>query len=205
MVCAGNVGLLEDFSEGANKTVSNADCARLIFNMLNAKRLKTNNGNDFFFDEDKTYLSQNYNIKRATGVVDANSYGKLYGGKPLESGKISVDNVIYDVPDEYDGLYIGLKVVFYYEDDNKASDRKIVYMYEKNNNVEMLDIEDITSVKSGELRYINGKAIMKLMNIDPKAVILENGVRTVMPETGLDLRNKVLSRLLITPKTDTMM
>ena len=187
LVCARNIGLLKGISDTSDKTVTNAYSAKLVYNLLNAKRLTTNNGMDYFFDEDTSYLSQNYNITRKEGLVDANSYSNLYGGRPLKKGIISIDNELYDVADEYDGLFIGSKVVFYYEENVKTHDKRIVYMFEQNSSVELLDIEDVVSIKNGEIIYTNEKGENKIFDLSDRAIVLNNGVRTLVPEEGVEL------------------
>jgi hypothetical protein len=182
---AQRLGILDGLSITDDNTVTYRDAAVLLLNALNADLLETNDGKTFNFNRENSYMKQNYNLVKTTGIIDGNSYAGIYGGAALKDGRVSIDGETYYVPDEYNDRYPGINVVVYYTEDK--NEKYIVYMYEKANNILTLDVSDVSQYLPNRLSYTDAGGERVLADISSKAVTLENGIRAIVPESGFTM------------------
>ncbi|MEE1225180.1 MAG: hypothetical protein UH081_07975 [Clostridia bacterium] len=187
MQSAASLDLLDKVFVEAGSAITRTHAERIVFNMLNASLVESDNGKDWYLNGESSLLELKHSLERATGIVDANSFANLYGGNKLPSGQISVNNTVYELEAEFDGLFIGENVVFYYEKDRYSGEgEKIIYICSGANEFAQADSEATERLNSSVFEYYVEDE-KEEMQISSKAVTLENGIKTTMPSGGYSL------------------
>lgn len=187
LICGKKLGFTDYLLISPDEQMTNREAEQMIFNLLNAKLvIKTSNadGDSIALDRNTSLLKDLYHMVKAEGIVDTNSFASLYGAERCERGKISVNNILYDIDMEYDGRFIGERVVFYYQQFQDGRRDKIIYMYSENAGVYEMPVEDVVSLIPGELIYYDADGKVKQISLRPDAVTLENGIKMSVPEQG---------------------
>ena len=169
-------------------TITGATAERIIFNMLNAGFVQSDDGKTWYVDGGTTVLESKHNIEKATGIVDANSYASLYGGKGTLANQVSIDGNLYEIVPELDGRYLGENVTYYYEKDRYSGDvEQIIYMCSSRNQIIDMDIESAEALKALSFEYSDENGKTQDVELSYKAITLENGVKTTIPVSGYTL------------------
>ena len=176
---------LLDEINGVSANVTFGDGARLIYNVLNAGILKTNDGKDFYFDKGDSILKSYFKIEKIRGIVDCVPNISIYGDDALDKGKISVSDVVYDNSDETFEKYIGYRVEAFISKD--GSYEKIIYMYPYKNKEKIIEAERVESYKSGELVYIDDNHKRQDESMSVSALTLKNTDRITVPQNGIEI------------------
>lgn len=186
LVCGKRFEFTAEINVNDSEAMKKKTAERMIYNLLTAATVNiTKDG--ITINNDSTLLKNIYHITEARGIVDTNSYANIYGGKRCESGKISIENKLYDVDMEFDGKYIGEKVVYYYNEEKRSTNRKIVYLYPDGSSRTKIDAEDLNYITPNALSYNDETGKERKLEISPDAVVLENSVKVSISEKGYSL------------------
>lgn len=183
VVCGDRFEITEHISVSAEDQMSYGTAAQMIYNLLNAKVVNIT-GDGIMPDKDATLLRDVYHVTEERGIVDANSYANIYGADRCAKGRLSVDNVTYDVADEFDGKFIGESVVYFYQQGSGSDRPKIIYMYPEDTEITTLGVEKIDAIKPDSITYYDAKGDVKKITVSPEANVLENGYKVSIPEQG---------------------
>lgn len=183
-----SLDLLDKISVEEGSAITGATAERVIFNMLNAGLIQSDNGTSWYIDAEKSVLEMKHGVERATGIVDSNSYGNLYGGNGTLENHVSIDGNLFELDAEFDGLFLGENVVYYYEKDRYSGDViRVIYMCSGRNEIIDLDVESVNSLNSLRMDYFDENDKNEYASISPTAVTLENGVKSTIPSSGYEL------------------
>lgn len=174
------LGLGDNISESYTDLLTYDSAVNIIYNIICAKVGMELDGT-YVFDSGETILNRDLKVSVAEGIVDADYCTNLYGESSLNTGKISVNGEIFEVPEQYQTGYVGYKVRIYYIQD--GSDKHIVYMYKKGNSEITVNAEDMVSYKPGEAEYfeiINDKERKEKLRLAPGVYTLHNHARVII-------------------------
>ncbi len=176
---------LLDETSGVNANVTFGDGARIIYNVLNAGILKTNDGQEFYFGTGDSILKSYFKIDKISGIVDCVPNISIYGADSLDKGRISVSDVVYENSNEEFEKYVGYRVeVFIFKE---GSDEKIIYMYPDKNEEMVIEAECVESYKSGKLVYVDDKNKKHEVRISDSALTLKNTDRITVGQNGIEI------------------
>ena len=120
--CASDIGLSDNISRAVTDKLSGSDVLFLLYNMLDIEFMTANlSGNSLSYSVQagSTILTDRYDLKKVEGKVTSTAYSDLSGVSTVSDNQIKIDGVTFKYEgDAFDLL--GMKVVAYIDDDNKA-------------------------------------------------------------------------------------
>lgn len=175
---AKRLGLYKNINVNGNAVCAYKDAAILIYNAMTASAVEKTSNGSYKINDDSTILGELFGIKYVTGILDGNCVASLYDEEPTEYNSITIDGVLYKLKSEnYNDLYFAHRVTVYYTEDY-SGDKIAFYITEEKNNVLELDFEDVISLNSSELTYVNSvndKSIKK--QISKTCITIHNNSR----------------------------
>ncbi len=159
-VLATKLGLYKNLKVDATRGFTYNNLAVLIYNALTADFIATDYVGSYYFAEDKTLLSELYDIGYVEGIVDGN-YKKSIYSEPTKYNYITVNGELFKLGyEKYNDLYFGQNVTVYYTGDS-SEELVILYIEEERNSIAEIDFDDLESLNPDKLVYTeqNGRKV----------------------------------------------
>ncbi len=174
---ATTLGLYKDLKVDANSGFTYKNAAVLIYNALSADYIEKNFNGSYYFEQDKTLLSELYKIEYMEGTVDGN-YKKSIYAEPTKYNFLTVDGDLFKLGyEKYNDLYFGQNVTVYYTEDS-SEDLVIVYMEAEKGSVIKYEFEDLVSLDSNGIFYTEpGKGKVKKEDLSETCITIHNNTR----------------------------
>lgn len=155
---ASSVGILKNFPNRADRSLTLGEAAKLIENALSVDIMTMSigsNGVNYSSTEDENLLKRNLDIYEGEGLFKANEYTNIYGGSNAPLNAVIIGEDTYDIKNTNLDAYLGHYVEFYYRAEGEnAADRELVYVAD-DKKVSTLTITsaEITDFESGRYTY----------------------------------------------------
>lgn len=153
LVVGNDIGITKGVSASANAEISRGAVARMTYNALTIKMMeRTGFGSDISYEiVDKTLLSDKLNVKKATGLIQANGFTSLSGSSALKKDEVNIDGETYKIGETNADNMLGQYVIFYYQEDDLSSDKTLLVLRTNTAKTSILTIpaENIVSVTTG--------------------------------------------------------
>lgn len=163
--------------------------AQLILNALKTKPVMgilSGGQKQYTASSDETLMEFIFGVHTAEGVIDGNRFVSLPDGGGVEDGQITIDQVRYDIEEEYEGKYLGYQVKAYYTE--QGGIRKILYLDVSDNTVYQISARDGESYVPGAFTYYPENSDReKVLKLSPYAVTVWNNNVVKMDDAGLEL------------------
>lgn len=173
---ADTLRLYKDLKVGdAGFTYKNA--AVLIYNALSADFIEENYDGTYYFDKESSLLYELYEIEYVEGMVDGNYKQSIYE-TPTKYNFITIDGEVYKLENEkYNDMFFGQNVCAYYRE-NADEDLVIVYMESEKGSVTKYDFDDLVSLDSEYISYVQpGKGVVKKEDLSRTCITMHNNIR----------------------------
>lgn len=180
---AERIGLLNGIEGKAGLIVRRGFASELIFNALDIAIAK-----DAVFSEnikkkiveDKNLLSENMDIIKGEGILDANDVTSLDSDKSMAKGFVRIDDKIYAVGKTDASELLGYNVTYYAEKVNDSDVAELIYIRKNDKENEVITIfsDDIVKdeTSENELVYIKENNKEDEIAISPYADLIRNGI-----------------------------
>ncbi len=160
-----------------NAELTNGELCVLISNILDASPfvLTSYNGKSYTFSSDMdSYLKYYHNIEKQKGLVTAKGVTSLYTENALLDGRVEINRQSYWGAENVDDSLIGKNVYFYVNDEGK-----ILGAWEDLKNNYTLSVKEsyVENLYIDRVEYLNTKDNIKDLDIDPAAILIENGIK----------------------------
>lgn len=136
---ANNIGLTKGINASIGQQVDAAMISALAFNALDCTVMERTLSNDFKTDNDKTLLTEYFDIYKIKGIVSANNITSLTRGVTMVNEAV-INNITYSDEGGIAQNLLGMEVIAYYTED----DSEIVYAYPTSKN-------NVLTVKATEI------------------------------------------------------
>ena len=183
-------GISKNRSEGA--TLDNIYA--MLENTLNAGIVETewkNGSISYKSSDEKTVLSEYYEIKKMRGVVTANDLtGLSEASKAAGEAQIEIDGKVYGLKYKKCGDYLGYVVDFYLK--SKESEDVIYAVPNNKNNVTEISSEELYNADNTQIYYRRQKKDNKTLKLEENYDVIYNKkaysgygqLKNILPEEG---------------------
>ena len=176
LAAAGQIKLFKNISAGYYEPLSAKAAQVLLYNTLNAEILTQETfgeGSTFTSSEDRTILSEVYNVYRKEGVLSANGYTTL--SDPTENAgeaSVEIDGEIF-CDGCHAGELIGYNVLsFYRKDDLKST---VIAAWETDNKTAAVDCGELTGFENERISVSDKNGKSKAYRLSPAYDLIYNG------------------------------
>lgn len=182
-VTASELGMLKGLSIDNGDFILREEVAKLINNALDIPVVKNIAVGDMFeyeINPDKTLLTENFHMKRMTGIVTATDSAGIRNHAPVPDRKIQINGVQIKSDDRSAREYLGCKVKYIYQfDKNDDTNNTLVYITDYNSKILEISREDFESFSENKLTYRFNDDKDTSVTISQNADYILNGDNTV--------------------------
>ena len=176
---ASALGLTDNLGLYADSKINEKQMALLVYRCLETPMMLLNfqgsNGGVYETDEDKTILSERFNVYKGKGIVTANEFSSLSGRKGTIKGSVNIDGYEYLAGETDAEFLLGYYVEFLYQ--NKDDENTLIWINADSEKNSELFIEGRDIVDYNNMTYTfeteKGEKKEKLQN---NSVFIYNGV-----------------------------
>lgn len=188
MKAAYDFSLFDDVKRNEDNKVSFREAVNLIYNFVNADLFDINmNGSSLTYEKnnDKSLLTERYNVFLTKGVINANEYTDLLS---TESGilknEVKINDVVYRDENALALDYVGYYSQTYYQIDETDDVKNIVYVNTSERNVtKKILAKDLIECNNDIVTYDDGTSKIRKINISPIMSFIVNGrMRLITPQ-----------------------
>ena len=176
---AHELGIYDGISVKENRYLTEETAERIMYNILFAPIMSFElnaNGSKYFVDDNKTVLSQIYDVYEIKGVVKENGFTSLFGISSLAENEIKIDNNIYLNSSLESKTLLGQAVIAYItETDDKEYSVIYAYSDEHQNTTVNITTEQIVSADKNYVEYDADKNV-KTLKMSPSVEVVYNGI-----------------------------
>lgn len=187
---ANATGLTEGINVNNNEELTYLTFLKLIKNFIVTDTLEQTG-----YGENKTYkeregntvLAQYKNIYHGKGVVTANSKSSVESDSNVGSGKIRIDNMLFDDDNSGAESLLGYNSEYWY--DMSKSTAKLVYAHESDlNKITGIDAENIVGLQGNSLKYWSSDTRTTEKSLNGTEAYIVNGIYTAPNADIFDLK-----------------
>lgn len=197
LAVANSLGLFKGCNFDEKEYVTEYEFVNVMLNTLNATILvqdSVGKKNTYSSQKERTLLSEMFNIYRAKGILDSNSYSSLVGESRIGRNEISIDGVTYRIKEQSIADLLGYYVEVYYHTTDRV-DPTIVFIEtpENKNTIQTVTHEQINKDQISKTSFVyfdEEKNVNRTLSIPQSATWLYNGrqaavsVAHMCPEVG---------------------
>lgn len=170
--------ILKEFSNQTEHELTITEAAKLIFNTIKADTTLISLDGDkitYKTEDYVTLMGRKLNVYEEEGLFEADSVTDIFGNKTMIKGYIKIGDEIY----RGSGFesFIGHKVKFYYQYDEKNNEKTVLYMQDvKRVSQLIIESNEIYSYENGVYTYTpNAATRSQKANIAVGAAVVYNG------------------------------
>lgn len=188
-----NIGIVKGETAMGGKVARRIDVASVIYETMSADMifLSGSNGSTAIYKstEGETFLTENLNIYKESGIVSKNEGTSLNRANGLGEGLVQIGDEICTDSKHLADDYLGCSVTVYLKKDSPHDGGDIIYIEEdKDNESILIEDKDIVGADDNSLTYfINGKS--KKVEISDIADMIYNGKAVICDLNRTDIKN----------------
>ena len=200
VLTANRLGLMDHVTFDSTGYLNRGMAAQMAYNALETEpvtKLQTGNSHQYETTPGQTLLEAVFGIYHVEGVLDGDKFVNLPDGIGVKEGHVTIERVLYEIEDEYEGKFLGERVSAYYT--SRDGVKKIMYLIPKNNTVTQIKAKDVISCKPGELLYEKdqtGGGKSSRVALSPYTVTVWNNMVRKVDEDGLEIPDYGLFELI---------
>ena len=176
MIVAGNTGIFDGLTITDNKgAVKLDDFARILCNVLDCEIFYQSVYGQFpEYSQDKTFAEGMLGLTKKFGLLNATDETALSADRHVAKGYVEIDNILYKDLTSFASRYLGIKVVFYINNDNE-----IVCIVPSSEN-SVIELDTATSYfgfseSNREFEYEDEYGVTRTVEISNVADVIYNG------------------------------
>ena len=187
MRIASDIGLTKGIAATAGQELNAGMLNALCYNALDCEMLTRDLNNDFTKENDKTLLTEKFDIYKQKGIVEATSETSLTGSGKSEIARVGTteltdaDNLAAD--------YLGMEAIAYYHVDDAKNNNLVFISPTDKNNITTVSADDLALDEAGtsytSIYYEDSETEkVRKIRIDEEADVIYNG--NAFPSYTLD-------------------